>query len=345
MNYKTQDIERYFKSPDPNLKCVLLFGTNEGMIADLSKKFILSVVHDINDAFRISQLLMDDIEKDVGLLFGEYNANSLMGGRRVILIKDVTNNITKPLKELFDATSSDTLLVMTSSTLNTKSSLVSFVKDSPFSALISCYDDRQEDISSYVRNFIIERNITITNDAFVLLCQRLSADRKASAGELEKLLTYLGSRKNITADDVQKAVSDTAATSGEDLCYYTASGDAQNALRAYKFLINEGQEPVQILRLVAYHFLRLLECRAIIENKGTPEGAAATLRPPLIWFRKSDFMMQLKIWNRDSILDVLSLLYKAEKDCKTTGFPAEDIADYTLMQILSAVKRLKSGRF
>ena len=239
MNYKKTDIERYFKSPDKNLRSVLIFG-----------------------------LQMDEVEKDVSLLFSEYNAASLMGGRRVVIIKDVNNNLTKPLKELFENTSSDSLLVMTSSTLNTKSSLVSYVKDASFSALISCYDDRQEDILSYVRNFFIAQNITISSDAFALLCHRLSADRKASNGELEKLITYIGSKKNITLEDVQKSVSDTAGSSFEDVCYFAATGDTQSALKAYDFLLNEGEEPVQILRQMTYHFIKLLECVAKME-KGT----------------------------------------------------------------------------
>ena len=343
MNYKKADIDRYFKNPDLALRCVLLFGSNEGMIADLAQKFVLSITPNTDDAFLVSTLEMSALEKDIGLLFGEYNAASLMGGRRVVVIKDANNNLTKPLKELFESSSSDTLLVMTSSSLNTKSSLVSFVKDAPFGALIACYDDRQEDISSYVKSFLISKNITIAPDAFSLLCQRLSVDRKASAGELDKLITYIGSKKNITFDDVQKAVSDTWSGTFEDVCYFAASGNAEGALKSYRSLLNEGQEPIQILRQITYHFMHLLECCAAIEKGNTADGASAALRPPLMWFRKSDFILQLKIWKRKSLLDVLALLYKAETECKTTGYPAEQIASYTLMQISSAAKKLKSA--
>ena len=342
MNYKKTDIDRYLKTPDSSVRCVLIFGSNEGMIADLAQKFILSVVPDVSDAFLVSNLAVEAVEKDVGLLFGEYNAASLMGGRRVVVIKDVNNNLTKTLKELFESSTSDTLLVMTSLTLNTKSSLVSFVKDATFGALISCYDDRAEDISTYVKSFFKAQNITIATDAFELLCQRLSVDRKASSGELEKLLTYIGSKRNITFEDVQKAVSDTYASTFEDMCYFTASGHSEGALRSYRFLLNEGEEPVQILRQLTYHFLKIIECVSQIEKGATPDNAASTLRPPLMWFRKADFVMQLRFWRKSSVLDVLSLLYKAEKECKTTGYPSEEITGYTLMQIASAAKKLKT---
>ena len=35
------------------MRCVLLFGSNEGMIADLSQKFMQTACEDLNDAFRV----------------------------------------------------------------------------------------------------------------------------------------------------------------------------------------------------------------------------------------------------------------------------------------------------
>ena len=341
MNYKQTDIERFLKTPDPNIRCVLLFGTNEGMIAELTKKIALTVCNDIDDAFQTASFQMDTLEKDMGALFGEYNAVSLMGGRRVIFIKEANNNLTKPLKELLDTSTSDTLLIISSSNLNSKSSLVSFIKDYAGGALISCYEDRQENIYSFVKDFLIKNNMTVSSEAIELLCRRLSADRKASLSELEKLITYEGSKKNITLDDIQKVVCDTADSSVEDLCYLVASGQTQTALNSYQHLLNEGEEPVMLIRSITYHFLKLLDCFALIENGTTIENSILSIKPPLMFYRKADFMMQLKIWKKNSLFDVLSLLYKAEKECKTTGYPSEEIVSYTLMQISGAARKLR----
>ena len=342
MNFKENDTQRFLKTPDKNVRCVLLFGSNEGMIADLSQKFMKTACEDLNDAFRVSVLDMETLEKDISVLFAEYNAVSFLGGRRVVLIKDVNNNLTKPLKELMENTSSDTLLVMTSSSLNTKSSLVTYLKDSSFGAIVGCYDDRIENINAYVRDFFIKQQITIAVDAMDLLCQRLSVDRKSSMNELEKLTTYIGSKRNVTLEDVRKAVSDTSGSSLEDLCYFVALGETQKALAAYQTLINEGQEAVQILRSLAYHFMKVLDCISKIESGATPDSASSSIRPPLMWFRKSDFILQLKTWKRKSVLDVLTLLYKAERDCKTTDYPADEIGSYTIMQISGAARKLKN---
>ena len=341
MNFKEPDINRFLQKPDSKVRCVLLFGTNEGMIADLAQKFALTVTDDLTDAFRVSTFISDDIEKDVGALFGEYNAVSLMGGRRVIFIKGATNNLTKPLKELLSSSSSDTFLVITSTTLNTKSSLVNFLKDAPDSIVISCYEDRQQDINTFIRNFFSLKNITITLDAQNMLSSRLSADRKVSENELEKLITYIGARKNVTLDDVVQTISQTSTTSLEDLCYAVSLGKSESTFKAYQNLINEGEEPATVLRYITYHFLKILDCISSMEKGMPSKSVIETFKPPLVYFRKPDFLTILKIWKRRSVLDVLSLLYKAERDCKTTGFPATEIASYTLLQISSAAKKLQ----
>jgi len=341
MNFKQPEIDRFLKSPDKDVRCVVLFGSNEGMISDLAQKFAATVCSDLNDAFRITTFNMDELEKDFGTLYGEYNAVSLMGGRRVIFIKNANNNLTKPLKDLMQTSSSDTFLVITSTSLNTKSSLITYLKDEDFAAVIGCYDDREENMASVARQFFINNGITIASDALEILCQRLSADRKASAGELEKLQTYIGVRKNIVAQDVIKAVSDTSNSSMEDFCFYVAGGQMQKALHAYQSLLNEGSEAVQLIRALTYHFLKILECIAKIEAGNTPDAAASGLKPPLMWFRKTEFTSQLKIWKRKAVLDVLSLLYKAEQDCKTTGVPTDSVGSWTVMQITGAAKKMK----
>lgn len=340
MNFKPADITQYLKTPTPAIKCFVVFGTNEGMIADYASQLAKSVCPDLNDAFRVVSFSMDSLEKDIGQLYGEYNAQSLLGGRRVIIIKDGNNNLTAHFKTLFKDSSSDTLVIVSSSSINTKSSLVTFAKDNPEIGLISCYDDREGTIYGFTKEYLEKSGITIAQDAMQLLCARLSPDRKASTGELEKLITYLGTRRNIVLQDVQTAISDTSCSSLEDLCYFTAGGNSAKALESYQELLHEGEEPVTLTRNLTYHFFKLLNSVAAIEKGQTADAAIAAIRPPVMFFRKPDLIMQLKIWKRKDINNVLELLYKCERNCKTTNYPAEDILSYTILQIAGAAKRL-----
>lgn len=340
MNLKPADIAQYLKKPNPAIKGFVIFGTNEGMVADYASQLAKSVCPDLNDAFRVVSFSMDSLEKDIGQLYGEYNAQSLLGGRRVIIIKDGNNNLTAHFKALFKDSSSDTLVIVSSSSINTKSSLVTYAKDNPEIGLIGCYDDRDGTIYSFAKEYLEKNGITIAQSAMQLLCARLSADRKASTGELEKLTTYLGTRRNIVLEDIKTAISDTSCSSLEDLCYFTAGGNSAKAMESYQELLHEGEEPVTLTRNLTYHFFKLLSSAAAIENGQTADAVVAAIRPQVMFFRKNDLIMQLKIWKRKDINNVLELLYKCERNCKTTNYPAEEILSYTILQIAGAAKRL-----
>ena len=341
MNYKDTDITKYLKTPDLSIKCILIFGNNEGKISEYVSQFAKTVCPDLSDAFQVVNLQMDALSKDIGILFGEYNAQSLLGGRRVIIIKEGTDLLTKHLKVLFEDNKSDALLIITSTSLNTKSTLVNMAKNDNNFAAIGCYDDRDKDISSFVRDYLIKNQITISPNAFELLCLKLSNDRKASISEMDKLITYLGTRRNIELDDIKIAVSDTSGSSVEDLCYYIASGNTDKAIDSYKELLHEGTEAVSIVRSLSTHFLNLLDYAFSIENGKRTDEILSAIRPPVMFYRKDDLKLQMNIWKKQNILDVIEKLYQCEKDCKTTNMPTENVLSFCIMQISRAALKLK----
>ena len=341
MNIKPEQVDGIVKSLPQTIRGVVVYGSNEGMISSLSQQFIKAVSPDIYDAFHVSYLSMADITADISALYAEFNAQSLMGGRRVVVIKDATNLLTKPLREMLESSSSDSLLVITSLTLKTKDSLAVLAKDENNFYGIGCYDDRDEDISTFVSKFMSKNGFKIDIQTLQLLCSRLSNDRKISQNELDKLLAYMGERRTINATDILTAVSDTAASSQEDLCYFVALGQADKAIASYNRLIFEGENPVTIIRSISYHFMKLLDCAVRIEKGETADKIIAGFKPPLLFFRKVPYQSQLRIWNRSRILSALSLLYQTERECKTTDFPAEQAASFALMRIANGVKRFR----
>ena len=339
MIYKQSQIDHFVKKPDTFLKCVVIYGTNDGLVAEYVKQFAQAVSPDLNDAFQVSQLLWENISSDTGALAGEYGAQSLMGGRRVVIVKEVDNNITKPLKAMLETVKSDTLLILSSSTLNKKSSLVSLAEERDDFALVACYEDRDEAIYTTAREMFITQGFTINNEALQLLCSRLSNDRKSNIGEIEKLITYMGTRKNVTNEDVVNVISDNSATSGDDVCYFTASGQTEKALQAYNKLLGEGGEAVSVVRNLMYHFMKILTAISLVEKGESIDAAVGKISPPIIFFRKNSFRNQVSFWPKERLMGVMELLYKAERDCKTTNMPADEIASYLIMQVASAAMK------
>ena len=336
MIYKAAQLEKYIKKPDNSVRAWIIYGSNEGLMSEYVRKLTAAISPDIYDPFQVVYLTGEAVNADPGLLAGEFNAQSLMGGRRVIVIKDADNNLTKQFKQLFEDTKSDTLIVAYSSGLNKKSSLVKLGEETDYLGVVACYEDRDEDVFSTVRTALAENGISAGNEALQLLCARLSSDRKSNLSEIDKLVTYLGERKNVTPEDVLLVISDTSSSDTEDVCYAAAGGQKEKALQAYQKLLGEGVDPVMIVRGLTYHFMKLLNCLAIMENGEGIDSAVKKLVPRIIFFREPGFKKQLSICNRDRVFGVLELLYKCERDTRNANMPAEEVVSYALMQVASA---------
>ncbi len=341
MIYKAAQLDKYLKKPESGIRGFLIYGSNEGLVAEYLRKLILSVSADLYDPFAVAYLEGADVNADVGVLAAEYNSRSLIGGRRAVVVKDADNNLTKHLKALLEnGVNEDALLIICGVALNKKSSLVSLAEKRDDFAVIACYEDRDEDISASVRSKFVEAGVTIGRDALDLLRARLSNDRKSNLGEIDKLITYIGDKKNVTVEDVRAAVSDQSSMSGEDLCYFTAGGMIAQAQAALGKMLAEGEDAVGIVRALSYHFGRLLVCKSDMEKGQTADAAVNSLVPKLLYFRVPDFKRQLFIWPREKILGALELLYKCEKDCKTTNMPAEEVLSYAVLQLAGGAAKL-----
>lgn len=340
MIYKSAQIEKYLKKPEPQIKAFVVYGANDGLVNEYVKKLIATVSKDLYDPFAVAYFNGSDVNADIGSLVAEYSSQSLMGGRRVVIVKDADNNLTKHLKTMFDDSKSDTLVILASTALNKKSSLVSLGEDREDMGLIACYEDRDEDIFATARSLFVENNFTINNEALQLLCSRLSNDRKTNLGELEKLITYMGDKKTISTDDIQNCISDQSNSNTDDINFFAAGGQTEKAIKSFRKMINEGTEVISIIRSMSYHFTKILTVKGVMEKGETLDKAMFKLQPRVIFFRENSFKHQVAIWPKDRLFSVLELLYKCEKDCKTTNMPVDDIASYCVLQISSAAKKL-----
>ncbi len=339
MNFKPAQFESFCKSPDSAVKCVVLFGNNEGEMSMLQKKCAEAVCGSTDDAFRYSILQMENVSKDGGEVYAEFHAQSLMGGRRVIVVQGADNNLTPMLKAMLPETPSENLLILNSSTYNTKSALITWAKERRDILTVGCYEDREADIMQEAATMLKVKGLSADNATLQVLGARLSPDKRVNQSEIDKLEMYLGERKTVTIEDVKQAVCDTAGANTEDLCYYVAGGEIKKTLDIFDRLLKEGEEPATLVRVTAYHFAKLLECTAKMAAGKSIKEAVAPLR--LMFYREPSFLQQLRMWNKEQLLSALSMLYDCERDCKTTNFPADEVASYTFLRLAKFGAKLR----
>ena len=84
----------------------------------------------------------------------------------------------------------------------------------------------------------------------------------------------------------------------------------------------------------------MLEAKGFTESGLSAIEAIKKVLPKYMFYRYDMGANQLGRWSRERLFDVMELLYKTEKDCKTTNLPVQEILSYTVLTLVSAAAKL-----
>ncbi len=329
-------LENLFKTGAPALKAVLFYGQDEGLIEECREKLTKAVVAD-KDPFRLVELTQSQIKDDPALLSAEANALSLMGGRRVVVVRGADNHFTAVLKDFLPAYKGDSLIIVTAGGLKTKDSLPLLFSESPDLAVFPCYADEGEALKRFVFQFLSDQGFQMTPQSVAFIADNLGADRLQSRSELAKLIAYMGHEKTITMDDAVACIGDAAALSIDQMLYALSGGRQKELHETLDRLLAEGQSPIGLLRSAVGHFKKFHITLAKIKDGIPSETAVAALR--LHFKRTDEFKRQLRQWNLAKIGRALDLLVQAERECKFSSRPQKLICSRVFLQIAAQIGR------
>jgi len=324
MKIPTAETERFIREPDPALIAVLVYGPDQGLVRERARKIVSSVVEDLADPFRVTELTAAVLLDDPVRLSDEVGALSLTGGRRVVRLGDAGDATTKTLDGVLStASANDVLVVVEAGDLGPRSKLRKLFEDSGTAAALACYADDVRALGEVIRETLSQAGLTATPDAISYLSDHLGSDRMISRMELEKLATYAFGAGEVTLEDAEAVVGDGAVNSIDDIVYSTSEGNIFNLDRALQRVFDEGINSVAVVRAAQRHFQRLHRAAGAVAAGNTPDQAMKALRPPVFFKRAASFRGQLQAWNVSSLAGALKALTDAEIACKTTGIPAE----------------------
>ena len=328
MKIPPKSADSFSRQPPPEIRAVLVYGPDRGLVHERVDHLIRSVVSDPKDPFRVAELQSFQVVKDPALVADEAAAMAFGGGQRAVCIRDGNDNLYKALSAFLDTPVGDALVIVEGGDLDGKSKLRQIFEKAKGGAALPCYRDDQRSLPGLIQETIKAEGLDISQEAIAYLASNLGGDRLVTRGELQKLALYAG-RGRIEVEDARACVGDTAERTLEDIAFAVGSGDVAGLERAYQRAIAEGASPIQPLRAAARHFQRL---HAVTGNND-PDTAMKRLRPPVFWKREKAFRTQTEAWSPNQLARALERLLEAEKRTKTSGLPATAIASRALMEI------------
>ena len=338
MKVSAGEAARFAVSPPKNLKAALVFGPDQGLVRERADTVAKTVVAELSDPFRVSELDADNLAQEPARLADEAAAISMLGGRRVVRVRGATNAHAEVFADFLDDPKGDALVVVEAGDLNKGASLRKAFEEADDAAAIPCYLDSNETLASVVEKAMKDAGLTIDHATVREAISRLGSDRGVTRRELEKLALYAVPDTTVTVDHVRAVMGDESELRIEQICDAAGEGDYVRLDRQLSRLWAEGTSPVAVVRAALGHFQRVLLARAKADD-GTPIGETIkTMRPPIHFSRADSFRAQATRMSQAKLEDALNALYEAEILCKTTGVPGEAVTGRALFTVAAIAK-------
>ncbi len=331
--------EAFLRRPDPDIRAVLLYGPDAGLVRERADALGRTVSEDLRDPFRVADLTGAAIAADPARLFDEAAQISLMGGgRRLVRVRDAGDTHSTAFARFLADPPGDGLVVVEAGDLPGRSSLRRAFDDAPRGVALGCYPDNARDLAEVIRDSLGAHRVTASRDAVEFLTSHLGGDRLLTRSELEKLALYAGDGGRVELDDARLSVADSAALSLDDAVLAAAEGDAAALDRALNRVFQEGESAVSVVRAALRHMQRLHTLAARIAAGEPADSALRAARPPIFFKQQDSFRRQLRQWREPQLRRQLDSLAAAEVQIKTTGMPAETACRAALFAIAQAAR-------
>jgi DNA polymerase III subunit delta len=334
-----RQVEAFLKKPDPKIRAVVIYGSDDGLVAERGQQLAKTVCPDLKDPFRVVDIAGETLKGDPARLADEFGAMSMMGGRRVIRVRPAGEETVAALQNLTEATAGDALIVVEAGNLTPRSALRTLAENEATLAALPCYMDNADALQGLVESSVRAAGLGIEDDALEWIVERIGGDRGQTRNEIDKLLLYKSDdeAKTITLDDAMAVLGDTAAIGMDNVIAATFDGEVAALDRALDRVFAEGGNPVQLVRSLQRHVdqLHLVAAHA---KGGNPESAMFKARLPRGGPVRQRFERHLRTWPLPRLSQALDRILQAEIECKRTGLPDQALARRLCLALAQAAR-------
>lgn len=337
MKLGANKVDGFIRSPDPNIKAVLVYGPDAGLVRERTLALSDVITDGAGDPFQVVEFIGSALAKDPARLVDEVLTISFTGARRVLVVRDGADDIVGAVTAVLENDAADdplaALVVVAAGNLAPRSSLRRLFEGSDRCMALPCYPDDEAGLAQLVSVALRDEGITIESQALHAAVALMGADRQANRREIEKLVIYAGPGGHLSEEMVAACLRDSAEASSEEAVLAAADGDYESLVDHLARVWADGTEPVAVIRSAQRHFMRLHFVLSQTYGGVPLESAIKQLRPPLFWRIAGRFRSQLQRWSVPAIEESLDRLTEAELSAKSTGAPAGLVCDRALMAV------------
>ncbi|QKX02305.1 DNA polymerase III subunit delta [Wolbachia endosymbiont of Dirofilaria (Dirofilaria) immitis] len=320
-------IKKFLEKPD-TLRGVLIYGSDNSKV----DFFVREVIAGLSE-YSVQVMDFTIVDKSPGLLFSELANISMFANKKLIKLTNVSGSISKELKNVLDRNTGSHYIVMVASDLPCHSITKSYMESSKIFGVIACYRYSNSNPCDIISDYLDRNGIKYTNEVIYHLQSYLNCSKLSIYSELEKLVLYLGKRKDLDYTDIELCLS----TSSNDyvtldsLCSAIVNKDMERFIKVSDILIlQENFSPIALIRIILNYFLHLENVLLLIQGGMSEQTAIDQLSPPMFFKQLKSFKSHLKVFQLSDLKKVIEELISLEITCKTADLDHRMIFQHTL---------------
>ena len=297
----------------------LLYGGNEGLIEETIKK-----VFSNNTSKKIYKYNENEILENTNNFESLIFNKSFFDENKLIIVSGSTDKILQLIKDVLEKKPEDVDIILKSKALEKKSKLRAYFEKNNNVNIVAFYDDNRQTLLAQTENYFKNQKIKISHESLNLLIERSRGNRIILNNEIEKIINYSASKKNLRLEDLIKITN-----LAED--YDSGEIANQYLLKNRKKivnLINENSfsptDNILLLKTFLYKLKRLKKIKLETSDKKNLDNVLLYFKPPIFWKEKEIIKQQLRCWTLNQInlkikrINYLELLIKKHSEISTS---------------------------
>ena len=141
MKYSASKVDGFMRSHDPDIRAILIYGPDGGLVRERADTLARQVVDDLDDPFRVSELSLATLREDPSRFADEAAALALTGGRRVVRLRAAGDKQADVIAAYLADPIGDSLILIESGELPPRSKLRKAFESSRIAAALPCFPD------------------------------------------------------------------------------------------------------------------------------------------------------------------------------------------------------------
>lgn len=302
----------------------LLFGPEAALVNYRFNVIAKKIAPNLADPFLVTNISKEKLSEDKAALGDEFFSYSMLGGRKLILIRDSDTAAGAALKLLLAdsdfAKKSENFILIQAGDLDKSSALRKICEDNLHFAAIACYEDNDYAIKKFIADELAKNKVKFTGDVVNFLFEKFGKNRQIILSELEKILVFLGEEKNLDIQSIEKLTASEAEISANEFVDNFILQKFPEALLSAEKLFREGFEVVTLVRFLANYFQKLYSARMEIDFAGV--GFDEAIQKQKLFFKaETNFRVALKDLSHEFLVRILADLQLLEIKVKNSSIP------------------------